>query len=366
MKNFILSPCGTSLLTNQAGEDRQLVSRYSNAKRREDVPPQDAKNLDTIIGRTGNALAAADSQTVAKMSAELNALIHFYGNKLKATTADHHVLLCTDTWLGEETANMVRNKLQQWSFTVEVKRQTDLQTQDLQSFQLALCELVAWCEETLPGYRQSGYRTIFNLTGGFKSVQGFLQTLAMFYADETIYIFETGDILLRIPRMPVRMAAEESIREHLEIFRRIATGLNVTDAAGAPETFLLLMDGKYSLNAWGELVWSQIKKQVYGERLYPPPSSLIRYGKDFEKSVADHAPNAERRIMVNEKIDDLARHLEDRGNNLRSLDFKPLKGNPLPPSTHELDAWADQDAKRMFGHFDGDRFILDKLGKALH
>ena len=38
------------------------------------------------------------------------------------------------------------------------------------------------------------------------------------------------------------------------------------------------------------------------------------------------------------------------------------------PSTHELDAWADQDTRRLFGHFeeDGKVFVLDKLDKALH
>lgn len=36
------------------------------------------------------------------------------------------------------------------------------------------------------------------------------------------------------------------------------------------------------------------------------------------------------------------------------------------PSTHEMDAWADLDAKRIFGHFEGGIFVLDKLEKGLH
>jgi hypothetical protein len=69
--------------------------------------------------------------------------------------------------------------------------------------------------------------------------------------------------------------------------------------------------------------------------------------------------------MVNERIDDLARFLE-KGVSLARLDFKALAGNPVPPSTHEMDAWANQDAKRIFGHWEEAVFVLDRLGEALH
>jgi hypothetical protein len=59
--------------------------------------------------------------------------------------------------------------------------------------------VIRWCQDTLPGYRESGYHIVFNLTGGFKSIQGWMQTLGMFYADEIVYIFETGKELLPGP-----------------------------------------------------------------------------------------------------------------------------------------------------------------------
>ncbi len=75
----------------------------------------------------------------------------------------------------------------------------------------------------------------------------------------------------------------------------------------------------------------------------------------------------DRIALVNERIDGLARHLESpAGANLRRLDLKPLKGNPRPPSTHEIDAWAGRDAHRIFGHWMADRFMLDALDAALH
>jgi len=64
---------------------------------------------------------------------------------------------------------------------------------------------VKFIEDNLIGYKRNGYRVIFNLTGGFKSVQGFLQSIASLYADEAVYVFETASELLRAPRMPLRL-----------------------------------------------------------------------------------------------------------------------------------------------------------------
>jgi putative CRISPR-associated protein (TIGR02619 family) len=176
-------------------------------------------------------------------------------------------LLSTDTWLGEEAAKLVAKWLDNHNLRVEVRRQADLQTSDLAAFQLALSELVHWSEETLPRFHQSGYRVIFNLTGCFKSVQGFLQTLAMFYADEVVYIFETTPELMRIPRLPVRISAEEMIRDHISLFRRLALRLTVTNAEGVPETLLMQLDGQIALSPWGELVWQREGKRLYEQRV---------------------------------------------------------------------------------------------------
>jgi hypothetical protein len=74
--------------------------------------------------------------------------------------------------------------------------------------------------------------------------------------------------------------------------------------------------------------------------------------------------------QINEKMDDLARYVEsNRTINPPSLDFKMLKGGARQGSTHEIDAWRDGSAKRIFGHFDPrnpSHFIVDRLDKALH
>jgi hypothetical protein len=266
---------------------------------------------------------------------------------------------------GEATATSVAGWLRKTGFTVDIRRQPDLRTDDLQAFQAALSDLVQWCEETVSGYAKNHYRIIFNLTGGFKSVQGFLQTLAMFYADEAVYIFETGKELLRIPRLPVTMSAEKEVRKHLQTFRRLAQGLPVADVADISETLLLKIDGEAALSAWGVLVWEQTKRSLYVEELHPSPSSKLVFGPQFKRSLENLAPDRLRH--VNERLDQLARRLEEGAiYNPCSLDFKALQGSGYKGSTHECDAYADEDAKRLFGHFEGGSYVLDRLDKGLH
>ena len=171
--------------------------------------------------RTQDVLRASETD-LAKLSAEMNALLKFYDSN--PTPQDMHILIHTDTWLGRATGNLLRQILEQRGFSVDTPTIQDLRTQDLDSFQLALSELVKWAAETLPAYQQGHYKIIFNLTGGFKSIQGFMQTLAMLYADETVYIFEGNKELLRLPRLPVRLDGEQIVHDHLAVLRPLALG----------------------------------------------------------------------------------------------------------------------------------------------
>ncbi|WP_017295736.1 hypothetical protein [Geminocystis herdmanii] len=49
------------------------------------------------------------------------------------------------------------------------------------------------------------------------------------------------------------------------------------------------------------------------------------------------------------------------------MDFKPLVKSPYPDSNHECDAWNDQDAHRLFGHWLGNgQYQIDRIAKGLH
>jgi hypothetical protein len=130
-----------------------------------------------------------------------------------------------------------------------------------------------------------------------------------------------------------------------------------------PETLKLIVDGEAAFSLWGDLLWQESYPAIYAEQIWPSPSDKLRYGPKFADSVKKDCP-ADRIITLNERIDDLARFLE-QSTNLKSLDFKKLQGNPLPGITHEMDAWADRGAARLFGYYDGATFVLDQLGQHL-
>ncbi len=307
---------------------------------------------------------------VGGISAELKSLVKLYDgivNSPGGQMPDQHILLCTDTWLGEFAAQCVCSWLKLQGMNARVERFPDLQTAELDAFQIALTDLVTWCSENIPNNHQAGYRVIFNLTAGFKSIQGFLQTLAMFYADESIYVFESPDApLLRIPRLPVKMQPDETIKTNFKAFRRLANSLDVTpgEVGDIEETLLMHLGNDVTLSTWGKLIWDQTRHHLYEQEILQTPSTKVKFGVNFLKSVSDLEP--QRVAQINEKVDALSAYLEGKRANLPSLDFKALKGNPIPPITHELDAWADQDAKRMFGYFESDVFVIDRLDKALH
>ncbi len=302
-------------------------------------------------------MLAANLEERARLSAEYNGLFCFYGGRFAPD--DQHWLLATDTWLGRQTANILEEVL---GATAQTKHITDLRTEDLQAFRLAMAELVRICDEEI---KPLGMHVVFNLTGGFKSVQGFMQALGMLYADETIYVFESSKELLRLPRLPLRLDAEAKVRDSLRVFQRLEARLPVTHEASGnmPDMFLFEVDGQVTLSEWGELVWRQTREALLEERIWPPIDEKIRYGAEFERSTSDCT--AEQRRLINERLAELARHLHDPSYNPRRLDFKKL-AVPHGISTHECDAWAHGDAKRLFGHFENDTYILDKLDKGLH
>jgi len=158
------------------------------------------------------------------------------------------------------------------------------------------------------------------------------------------------------------MDYETFIEANINKFRNMAIGLTTSDVAGIPETLLFTLEGKTILSPWGEIVWEQSKKTIYRKKLLPSPSQRIKYTDKFIKNV--NGLPSDRIEIINHRIDQLNRYFEGQDYNPKSLDFKELnvkKGD----STHEMDAWSDRDAKRIFGHFEGDVFILDSIGPHL-
>lgn len=361
---LILSTCGTSLLTNQlAGEQRRLVTQHANARSAEAVPKADREALQALIDGLGRTLADAAPDDLAKASAELNGLLRLGGGRLPGTP-DLHWLVCTDTWLGEAVARAIAGVLERHGAGVEVRRIPDLRTDDLAEFRLAMSELARLCAEELAGYRQGGWRVVFNLTGGFKIVQGYMQALGMLYADESVYVFESGNQLLRLPRLPVELDAEAAVARHETAFRRLAVGLPVTSAevADDPGSLFMVVDDQAALTVWGELIWRQVEPGLRASGLLAPLTDRLRHGERLADGLKGLTPDQWRQL--NTRLDELARRLEDRQFNPARLDFKKLQV-PRQGSTHECDAWAQSPAPRLFGHYEDEVFVVDRLDQGI-
>ncbi|TXH72150.1 MAG: putative CRISPR-associated protein [Thiothrix sp.] len=364
MPNVIISTCGTSILTNNIDNDlRSLLNRYTNLQDFSGCPEIDRRQIEQHIVQRQQLVSNCSDSELAKLSAEMNALLKFYNGQ--SSSQDMHILLHTDTWLGRKTGETLRSILENRGFAVDTPIVPDLRTDNVSGFQLALSDLVRWASETIPGYTQQKYRVIFNLTGGFKSIQGFMQALAMLYTDESIYVFETGSELLHLPRLPLRMDAEQFVRDHLKTLRQLGLGLAYDKnlARALPETFVLKLEDDLALSPWGELIWQEYKNQIYRDCLYDSPSENIVFTTSFLRSIENLSPD--RYVLLNQQIDKLAQYLSsNRQKDLSSLDLKKLT-HTHQGSTHEFDAWHDQNAKRVFGKLEGNAFTCERLDNGI-
>lgn len=366
----IVSTCGTSFLTNGASDaERRLLAASAN-KAEAQLTSEERRAIDERAAR--REAEGLDLLGARRASAEVNALVALYGDRSPGASGaeDVHYLIVTDTYQGRRTAELVAGWLRgQGVRNVQLQVVPDLVTDDVERFRSAMGWLVSWCDETLVGYRERRFRVVFNLTGGFKALQGYMQVLGTFYADESVYLFETvagaAPVPIVLPRLPLRITPEEAIREHLSVFRRLshAGSLAASEAGGVPEVLLERVGEEVALSTWGQLVWSRLKDEAYSERLLEPLSGRLRFGRKFADAVGELPPD--RRRLINLRMDQLSGFLDhgrSRDHNPDSLNFKPVQGTR---DLFECYAWSDQDAKRIYGRFDGEVFVVEELGKHL-
>ena len=371
MRKLILSTCGTSLLTNclntfgdQADRLRSLLTKHANTTDPNTIPPDEREELQHILDQALEQLLQADTEKSKKLSAELSGLFILDQGKLDNQNSLHW-LIASDTWLGKETAGLIQIKIEEQGAQAEVKVISQLRTNNIDDFNQGASELARLCHEEIKGMRDGGYRVIFNLTGGFKGVQGYMQALGTIYADECVYTFERTGQLIRLPRLPFTLNTEDIIRKHLRAFRRMNVGLKTTadDIQDMPSEFIFESDGEYTLSTWGQVIWNEGHEGIYEGEIHLSFDSKLNFAASFLHSTDNTSALEKRRI--NQRIDDLIQYLYNEKKNPKSLDFKPLRGKHNP-WTHECDAWQDGKAKRLFGHFEGSSYILDELAMPLH
>lgn len=293
-RRFVLSTVGISLLSKL---ERDLYHAANDVEL-----PRDMQSVAEKAAR--QALAQLESASVAErraMSAELNGLYGLYEDQLHLGQADTHFLLVTDTALGEMAGRVVEDFLrgEGWS-QVSVQKPHKLSTATADDFSQGIKKLIEWCEKTIPGYQDASYEIVFNLTGGFKSLQGYLNIVGMFYADRMVYIFEAANELLTIPRLPIEVS-ETALRDHRVPLALMAEGdalLPVAQVREIPEGLWESVGQLASVSNWGLLVWNRVRRQILSERLldFPRLQYDDAFQRDFTKATVDERVDLQRAL----------------------------------------------------------------------
>jgi putative CRISPR-associated protein (TIGR02619 family) len=347
---MMASTVGTSVLSNaiDPGERGRLFKLANH--RRNAIAPDDAAFLDAAAARAAAALRAADEPTCRRLSAEMNGILTYDAEAAAdgRRPVDQHILVATDTVAGAHAAAVVDAALRDRGRSSAVLAITDLSTADLDRFRAGCSELALEMWKLVDdGSGRTAARPgelVFNLTGGFKGVNAFMQTVALALGAEAIYVFETSDRLMRIPRLPMIFSATEEIERAFLVYRRIDAGKDVTlaeaHAAGLSEP-LLYSDGKtVMLSEYGGLLYRIAWAELAAKSLLEPRTDRCRFSERFRRDV-DRLPGPRLR-QVNEAVEAFLRRLEGKAEGrLGQYEFKPLKGDPKPPATHELYLWSD-------------------------
>lgn len=278
---FVLSTVGISLLLKMAStdEERDTLNRAANQRELQGNALALAERLE---GQALEKLLEGDVRANRQLSAELNGLYGLYEGQLAKGRGDLHWLIATDTALGCITAKVVNRFLTQQGLTAESYIPRQLSSSEPLEFSAGIKDLLRWCEETIPGYHPA-YEVVFNLTGGFKSLQGYLNIVGMFYADQIVYIFETSPHLLRIPRLPLRVDVETLRDWRMELALMAQGHIYQFDQVANIPAGLLEVDeqGNAALSDWGALIWNRVRQQLLGDDLLP--FNRLQYTDDFRQ-----------------------------------------------------------------------------------
>lgn len=282
---LLISTCGISLLTNILrqekvnGLDQGTLTQLSNEVDVDKIPHSSQAPLTELLRTTHQQLLAMNTDEAAKASAEVNGLSRVDGALSKRAL---HYFISTDTYLGKQTAELVAAWLRDHEQNVHIETIKGLTTRNSKSFMDGAKNLLQFLTGIVSEYRQSHY-VIFNLTGGFKSLLGLMTTIGCFYADEVVYVFESGDDLIRIPRLPIKLD-EQLFEVHATELLRMSVDdyISLEEAENIPLALLENVDEQHvGLSVWGTLIWEQFSTDLLSKELVPLP--YLQYESSFRK-----------------------------------------------------------------------------------
>lgn len=293
MRKVVISTIGTSLLTNQINRANPGEKDWYNHLRDtanctlEKTPQEVLEILETLKARAMKKIAQSSTAQIRSASAELNGIYGLYQEQLEQGSQDMHWLIATDTAQGEGTAKIVESFLQTKGLTVQVYTPKGLSTASTRCFSDGIDELLTQLDQMTNGYNE----VCFNLVGGFKSLQAYLNTIGMFYANKIIYIFEgSNSEIITIPRLPIKID-ESAIQPYKVQFALMAAGAEVkrSQLAGIQEALVYTVDDEVTLSNWGKLIWNQSKNKIFSGDLlaFPKLKYEQSFIKDYERTKSE-------------------------------------------------------------------------------
>lgn len=289
MRQVIISTIGTSLLTQQLDRSNLAENTWysklrDTANLRLDQTPQEVLEIvQTLKSRAIDKLKQGTVKQIRSASAELNGIYGLYQEQLDQGHSDMHWLIATDTAQGKKTADIVEQFLREQGLTVQIYTPKGLSAVNTRAFTEGVDNLLTQLESMTQGYD----RVCFNLVGGFKSLQAYLNTIGMFYADELIYIFEGANSeVIKIPRLPIKVDYD-AIAPYTIQFALMAVGAEVqsSEVRDVQEALLFSIDSEVTLSNWGKLIWNQAKHELLSGDLLNFPR--LDYQASFNKDYAN-------------------------------------------------------------------------------
>ncbi|NEP56345.1 MAG: putative CRISPR-associated protein [Symploca sp. SIO2G7] len=332
MPRLVISTVGTSILTNQINmrtesDWSELLEEKANDKELDDEDILEA--IEELTDRAKEKLVSDDIDEIRSTSAELNGIYGLYHNQLNQGNQDTHWLITTDTDQGQLSAELIRDFLRDNHLTVDIYTPKDLSTVNTESFTNGIDELLEWFDNTIPGYRESGYQICFNLVGGFKALQGYVNTIGMFYANEIIYIFEGSNEIITIPRLPIKV--DTSVIKPVQfalMAAKVKICVKLSELQGVPETLIFSVGEEATLSNWGRLTWNDCKRQLLTKDLLYFPCMV--YEKSFIRDYESNNVSEQNKLKLHEVLAEVSGSmLKFNGNTTRfdrSLHFTRYEG----------------------------------------
>lgn len=316
-QKIIINPIGTSIFTNLLREKVPTLNMYTNSK--VDEIPDEIVNSIKDVERDIENRSDFSVLNLRNLSAELNGIIGIYNGQFPKHSADIIYFLHTDTYLGERAAYLVGKILSRYLPDPQIVCIKNLNTKSIDDFHSGIKELLNWCYRIIPDYRACGYEIIFNLTGGFKALQGYLNTIGMFYADKIVYIFEQSQELIIIPKLPIELDLE-NIRRNASILLQLSqtnVGFTRNHLSEVPDIMLEHYEnGRHIFSEWGEFLWNTAKGEILSAELVKLPRIFYHdsFKRDF-KNITDR----KRRVDLQETIASICCLLEEHNGDISCL-----------------------------------------------